>query len=256
VAQFGDRWVRGIDPTSTLDPYLAGLRRRVLPALGHPPGSMMTAGLIDRAIDHWEAAYGRSTVKNTIAALVLVLDEAVRDWLLARNPAKDRARRRLVRRSALPAAAPEGPRDFALPDVVTLNRLVDAAVQRGGHRVWGDCVMILATTALRISEVAGLQVADVNLARLLPTVRRQTYPDRGGLVTKETKGRRRVVPIIEPRPTLERLTDGRARRLGGPVGRAGRQRAGRSRRTARRRARAERRQVGRPGLDRACHRRR
>jgi hypothetical protein len=35
-----------------------------------------------------EAAYGRSTVKNTIAALVLVLDEAMRDGLPMRNPAK------------------------------------------------------------------------------------------------------------------------------------------------------------------------
>jgi hypothetical protein len=62
-----------------------GLRKRVLPALGHLPVSMMAAGLIDRAIDQWEAAYGRSTVKNTIAARVLVLDEAVRDGLLVRN---------------------------------------------------------------------------------------------------------------------------------------------------------------------------
>jgi hypothetical protein len=68
VAQLGDRWARGIDPPSTLDPYSAGLRKRVLPALGHLPVSMMSAGLIDRAIDQWEAAYGRSTVKNTIAA--------------------------------------------------------------------------------------------------------------------------------------------------------------------------------------------
>jgi hypothetical protein len=81
----GDRWARGIDPTSTLDPNSSGLRKRVLPALGHLPVSMMAAGLIDRAIDQWEAAYGRSTVKNTIAALVLVLDEAVRDGLLVRN---------------------------------------------------------------------------------------------------------------------------------------------------------------------------
>jgi integrase len=68
--------------------------------------------------------------------------------------------------------------------------------------------MILATTALRISEVAGLQVGDVDLPHGLLTVRRQTYPGRGGLVTKETKGRgRRPVPIIEPlRATLERLT--------------------------------------------------
>ena len=33
-----------IDPTSTLDPYSAGLRRRLLPALGHLPVSMMSAG--------------------------------------------------------------------------------------------------------------------------------------------------------------------------------------------------------------------
>jgi integrase len=48
--------------------------------------------------------------------------------------------------------------------------------------------MILATTALRISEVAGLEVGDVDLRRGLLTVRRQTYPGRGGLVTKETNG--------------------------------------------------------------------
>lgn len=47
--------------------------------------------------------------------------------------------------------------------------------------------MILATTALRISEVAGLQVGDIDLLHGLLTVRRQTYPGRGGLVTKETK---------------------------------------------------------------------
>ena len=96
-------------------------------------------------------------------------------------------------------------------------------MQRGGHQAWGDCVMILATTALRISEVAGLQVGDVDLPRGLLTVRRQTYPGRGGLITKETKGRRRrPVPIIEPlRATLERLTVGRAsdaRLLVGPRG--------------------------------------
>ena len=71
--------------------------------------------------------------------------------------------------------------------------------------------------------MAGLQVGDVDLPRGLLTVRRQTYPGRGGLITKETKGRRRrPVPIIEPlRATLERLTVGRAsdaRLLVGPRG--------------------------------------
>ena len=54
-------------------------------------------------------------------------------------------------------------------------------------------------------------------------VGRQTYPGRGGLITKTTKGRRRrVVPIIEQlRPTLARLVDGRSageRLLTGPKG--------------------------------------
>lgn len=43
-------------------------------------------GIVDRAIDRWETEYGRSTIKNTVAALVLVLDEAVRDGIVLRNP--------------------------------------------------------------------------------------------------------------------------------------------------------------------------
>ncbi len=155
--QLGDRWARTIAASSTFDPYSAGLRLRVLPDLGHPSVGMLTAGLIDRAIDRWENAYSVSTVKNTVAALVLVLDEAVRDGLLPRNPAKDRARRSRV--------GPQGshrddisPRDMALPDVGALNELVVEVVARGRHQCWGDMVTILATTAMRISEVSGLIV--------------------------------------------------------------------------------------------------
>jgi integrase len=84
-------------------------------------------------------------------------------------------------------------------------------------------VTILATTALRISEVSGLRVGDVDLDRGLLQVSRQTYPGRGGLVTKQTKGRRRrTVPVIEPlRRTLARLTVGRSpeeRLVTGPRG--------------------------------------
>src|SRR5918997_5855644 len=43
------------------------------------------------------------------------------------------------------------------------------------------------------------RVEDIDLNSGLLTVRRQTYPGRRGLVTKETKGRpRRSLPIIEP----------------------------------------------------------
>lgn len=211
MASIGDRWTRAIDVSSTFDPYSAGLRLRVTPALGHLPVNMITAGLIDRAIDQWEKNYGRSTVKNTVAGLVLVLDEAVRDGIIARNPAKDRARRKTVGKRSV-AETETNPRDLALPDVATLDRLVSAVTTTGRHECWGDMVTLLATTAMRISEVSGLRVSDVDLDQGILRVQRQTYPGRGGLITKATKGRRRrVVPIIDAlRPTLERLTHGRA----------------------------------------------
>ena len=183
---------------------------------------MITAGLVDRAIDSWEERCGRSTVKNTVSALVLVLDEAVRDGIIPRNPAKDRARRRTM---GIDSGDEVGlnPRDLALPDVATLDQLVERVVAAGNHQSYGDMVTILATTALRISEVSGLRVGDVDLEKGLLSVSRQTYPGRGGLVEKQTKGRRRrTVPIIEPlRPTLQRLTNGRAaddRLVTGPRG--------------------------------------
>ncbi|HEX5878552.1 MAG TPA: site-specific integrase, partial [Actinomycetota bacterium] len=198
IEGIGDRWTRGIDPTSTYDPYAAGLKHRVVPTLGHLPVTMISTGLVDRAIDDWEQSYGRSTVKNTVAALVLVLDEAVRDGIIVRNPAKDRARRRTAGRSAA-AGESDSPRDLALPDVASLERLVARVIEAGDHPSYGDIVTILATTALRISEVSGLLVGDIDLNRGLLHVVRQTYPGRGGLVTKTTKGRRRrAVPIIEP----------------------------------------------------------
>jgi integrase len=210
VTFIGDRWTRGIDPTSTYDPYSAGLRRRVLPTLGHLPVAMITAGLVDRAIDQWETQFGRSTIKNTVSALVLVLNEAVRDGIIPRNPATDRARRRTVGRSS-GNSEPSTPRVLALPNVAILEQLAARAVEAGKDQSWGDVVTILATTALRISEVSGLRVGDIDLVRGLIHVHRQTYPGHGGLVTKETKGRRRrTVPIIDPlRPTLVRLTAGR-----------------------------------------------
>ena len=110
----------------------------------------------------------------------------------------------------------------------TLSRLVDTAVQRGGHRCWGDCVMILATTALRISAVAGLQVGDVNLARGLLTVRMQTYPARGGLVTRETKDGPPTRLALMPAASaycMKRFTASRCRSRSGPPRPASRRRA-------------------------------
>lgn len=78
---------------------------------------MITACLVDSAIDKWETEFGRSTIKNTVSALTRLSATAI----IASNPAKDRARRR-----------PAGPlfpqleteRHLALPNVAILEQLV------------------------------------------------------------------------------------------------------------------------------------
>lgn len=206
VASIGDRWMRGLDPTSTGDGYKLGLRLRVLPALGHLPISQITAGMIDRTIDEWELRHSASTIKNSIAPLVRILDEAVRDDLISANPARNRSRRSLGKSALTVVEKDTTPRSHALPDLATLRSLADACGTV--HQSYSDFVMLCALLASRGSEVAGLQVGDIDWEQNIVTIRRQTFPGAGGLVTKQTKGRDiRHVPILGPlSPILERLT--------------------------------------------------
>jgi integrase len=221
IERIGDRWKRGLDPTSTADGYSLGLRLRVIPALGHLPVTTITAGMIDRTIDDWETKYSASTIKNSIAPLVRVLDEAVRDDLISRNPARNRSRRSLGKSALHLASKDLSPRAHAIPDLATLNNLADACQKV--DQCYSDFVMLCALLASRGSEVAGLQVRDIDWNANIITISRQTFPGAGGLVTKQTKGREeRPVPILRPLvPILRRLSTNRGpeeRLLTGPRG--------------------------------------
>lgn len=206
VASIGTRWQRGLDPTSTASYYDAGLRLRVLPALGHLKVSKITTGVIDRTIDQWETEYSPSTIKNTIAPLVRVLDVAVRDEVISSNPAKNRARRTFHKDSAL---KPGALRAYAIPDIEKLNILAEACGEV--HQSYSDHVMLCAMLSARGSEVAGLEVGDIDWVNRIVRIERQVYPGKGGLVTKQTKGRKeRYVPILDPlEPILVRLSAGK-----------------------------------------------
>jgi len=80
--------LRGV-ADGTAEQYRAGWRQRVLPALGDRPVREIDATAVQRAVRSWTAEdVSRSTVRGARAALVRVLDEAVADGLLARNPAR------------------------------------------------------------------------------------------------------------------------------------------------------------------------
>ncbi|EGX56086.1 phage integrase [Streptomyces zinciresistens K42] len=201
LAEYGDAnmdlALRGLE-LKTLDPYLAGWRTRVVPALGHLAVRVITNGVVDRAVQNWIVdEHSRSTVKNTIAVLVRVMEQAVRDGIIKVNPARVSGWQKLYKQAEDEL---RDPRALALPDWHTLVKLSDAlvAASYNQYRGWGDVVLFAASTAARIGEVSGCRVGDIDTNQWIWTVRRQTTPAPGGLTDKGTKGKSaRKVPIIE-----------------------------------------------------------
>lgn len=215
--------LRGLE-RKTLDPYLAGWRKRVVPTLGHIPVRMITNGAVDRAVHSWIADdCSRSTVKNSLAVLVRVMEQAVRDGIIQRNPAQVTGWQREYQRAADEL---DDPRSLALPDWESLTTLAGALVERSanGFTGWADVVLFAACTAARIGEVSGVRAEDIDRESWMWTVRRQTTPGPGGLIDKGTKGKRaRTVPLIEEvRPIVARRLDAvatpEARLFTGPRG--------------------------------------
>ncbi|MEU5974636.1 hypothetical protein [Streptomyces sp. NPDC047315] len=136
--------VRWFDPVSTLDPYLAGWRRRVVPALGHFPVRVITNGAVDRTVHGWIAdEQSRSTVKNSLAVLVRVMEQAVRDGLITVDPARVTGWQREYKQAEDEL---DNPRALALRDWPTLLRLAGALVARshGHYQGWVEAVVFAA----------------------------------------------------------------------------------------------------------------
>src|SRR5215469_124423 len=189
--------VRGLE-RKTFDPYMAGWHKRVVPDLGHLAVRMVTYGAVDRAVHGWIAdGCSRSTIKNSLAILVRVLEQAVRDGIVEYNRARITGWQREYQ---LAEDELDDPRSLALPDWDALEQLAAALVARSAGRYpgWGDVVEFTACTAARIGETSGVRRADIDLKAWIWHVRRQTTPGPGGLIDKGTKGKRaRPVPISE-----------------------------------------------------------
>jgi integrase len=171
---------------------------------------MITNGGVDRAVDGWITdGCGRSTIKNSLAALARVMEQARRDGLIDRNPAKVTGWQHIFQKAYDEL---EDPRSLALYDWDALAALADALVARSSdrYRGWGDVVKYSACTGSRIGEVSGCRVEDINKKTWIWTLRRQTTPGPGGLRDKRTKGKRaREVPLIpEVRDIVVERIDG------------------------------------------------
>ncbi|MCC3650619.1 site-specific integrase [Streptomyces sp. S07_1.15] len=169
--------------------------------------------MVDRAVYGWIAdECGRSTVKNSLAVLVRVMEQAVRDGIIDSNPARVVGWQQAYKRAENEL---DDPRSLALPDWDALDKPASALVARsaGEYQGWGDVVRFAACTATRIGEVAGVRAVDIDREHWVWHLCRQTTPGPGGLADKGTKGkRRRVVPILpEIRPLVARRLDAAGR---------------------------------------------
>jgi integrase len=186
---------------------------------------MITNGAVDRTVQGWIAdERSRSTVKNSLAVLVRIMEQAVRDGLITVNPARVTDWQREYKQAEDEL---DNPRALALRDWPTLLRLAQALVDRshGHYPGWGEVVVFAAATAARIGGVSGVRVSDIDTRTWIWTVRRRTTPAPGGLTDKNTKGKRAPqVPLIEEiRPLIaERILaagpDPHARLFTGPRG--------------------------------------
>ncbi|WP_329579403.1 tyrosine-type recombinase/integrase [Kitasatospora sp. NBC_01250] len=195
----------GLESTTHV-PYLAGWHHRIEPDLGHLPIRLVTTGAIATAIDSWISEdCSRSTIKNTLAMLFRILEQAVVDGLIERPPAHVTGWQHAYQQAEDELL---DPRALALSNWDSLTELADALVEASynHYRGWGDVVIHSACTATRIGEVSGARARDIDTANWLLTCRHQTTPAPGGLMDKHTKGGvARYIPIIEPlRPQIIR----------------------------------------------------
>ncbi len=181
LSEWSQQWLAGqthLKP-STRTRYASLLATHVVPTFGnvrlselrHAAVQTWVSGLIDKGL-------AAATVRQAHRVLSLVLDLAVRDGRLPRNPAHG---------VKMPKAATPSKRFLSHDQVHVL------AEECGPYRT---AVLTLAYCGLRFGELAGLRTSDVDLMRRRITVQRAVVDLGGKLILGTPKSHReREVPV-------------------------------------------------------------
>src|SRR3954447_26433753 len=183
-AWLAERRVRGrpLAPR-TVDTYQHSLDMWILPFLGDMPLRTITPAAVRRWHAEVAASTGTTATRQAYALLRAILNTAVADDAIERNPCRIRG-----------AGQPHTP-ERPLIDPADVERAA-AAMPTGL-----EATVLLALWAhLRIGEVLGLQRGDINLEAGTLTVHRQVVEvrNRGPVVVEPKMGGRRVVHLPEP----------------------------------------------------------
>jgi integrase len=169
-SEYAQIWVatKGAHRSTTVARRDGILRKHLLPTLGAMRLTAIRHADIRRLVGEWEqAGLSAFSIRNHIRVLNPILELAVRDEIIAKNPAKG---------VDLPRLDPPDPRFLTSRECTDLLAAVDDAYE--------PLVYVTLATGLRWSEVAALEVGDLNLLKKELTVRES-----------KTKAGRRVLYI-------------------------------------------------------------
>jgi integrase len=204
VADVWESWLptKSLKP-STLETYERLWVNQIEPTFGSKPLNQVTFSAISAWVsdlrrtgkagpDGSRAPLSASRTRQAHRVLSMVLEHAVREQRITRNPAEH---------VELPKLPPKGERDYLTR--AQLMQLADACAapaRPGGSArpMYRTLVLVLGTTGIRWGEMAGLTPADVDPLRRVIHVRRSVTEVNGTPVTSLPKnGKRREVPLLE-----------------------------------------------------------
>ena len=179
IGEWAHKWLDGqvqLKP-STRARYELAVRRQVLPTWGDVPLAEVTYADVGTWVQQLAASgLAPATVRYAHRVLALILEDAVRDGRLPRNPAHGVRLPRVV----------SSEKTF-----LSHQQVADLAAAAGSY---GTLVNVLAYTGLRWGEAAGLRAGRVDLTRRRLAIVEATSEVRGEIIfgTPKTHQRRSV----------------------------------------------------------------
>jgi integrase len=197
VGDLANAWAAGLShlKESTAARYRGIVRVHVLPAFGEWQLDQVRRSDVQAWVETLSST-GRApgTVRQCHRVLSMILETAVDDGRIARNPARG---------VKLPRQRRAEPRFLAADEVAALVRAAGAQ---------GPALAVLALCGLRFGELAALRVRDVDTRRRRLTVAGSVTEVAGRLVWSDPKtGRSRSVPYpASLGPTMDALMRGKS----------------------------------------------
>ncbi|MDQ0768187.1 integrase [Pseudarthrobacter defluvii] len=187
---------------NTVRDYDRAWRIRILPDLGNFRLGDISPDVVEEAIQNWLESATPSTVCSALAYLSQLLDKAVAQNRIGKNPVRG------VERPKSTTTTNVGERALTGGQQADLLRIM-----QGQDPAYDWFIQTLLHTGLRFNEATALRVTDVNLSAGVLAVNRAYFLDENGeLKLGQTKGKKcRTAPIPDSlRAALQAAMQGKA----------------------------------------------